>query len=108
MINKEHASSKKNGTKFDIIQTMAYIEQEMKPGSSLHYDSMLKKRQSGKVVIRPRGEDEEDQTPFDDEGQVSDPEIHMDNENELDGMSISNFSKKYLSQSSHSPFNAAA
>ena len=87
---------------------MANLEHEMKPGSSVHYDSMLKKRQSGKVVIRPRGEDEEDQTPFDDERDVSDSDDLLKDEHELDGMSISNFSKKYLSQSSHSPFNAAS
>ena len=86
MISKEQASSRKNGTKFDIIKTVASLKKEQNVGSMTHYDSMLQQRQSGKVVVRRR--DEGYDSPFDDEGDA-----------DMDHMSISNFSKKYMSES---------
>ena len=63
---------------------MASIEQGKNVGSSTHYESILQQRKSGKVVIRRR--DEMCDSPFDDEGE------------NIDLMSISNFSKRYMSE----------
>jgi len=44
MVEKEHASSRKLGSKFDLIKTVALLENAHRPGSSVHYDSLLKQR----------------------------------------------------------------
>ena len=51
-------------------------------------------------MIRPKDEEERDFSPFDDEGKSNG---EGEDELELDAMSISNFSKRYLSQSGCSP-----
>ena len=54
-------------------------------GSSDHYDSLLKKRQAGKIVVRNRDDDSDSDTPFDDE---------------IDRMTLDTFNARYLSQTS--------
>ena len=98
-INQEQASNRKNGTKFNIIKTVKSLKKAQEPGSEIHYESMLQKRQSGLHVIRRRNEGYD--SPFDDEKD----DVEVDNEKkwDLDGMSISNFSKRYENYST--PFN---
>lgn len=99
MIGKEQASSRKNGIKFDLIKTVASLKKAQKPGSSTHYESLLQQRQSGKCVVRKR--DEGNDSPFDDEGEYDVNKLGgvendgEDVEDDLDAMSISNFSKRY-------------
>ena len=91
MVSKHQASNKKAGAKFDLIKTVGALEQAQNPGSSTHYESLLKQRQEGKIVVRPR--DQVFDEPFDDE------ELPCD----LDQMTIDTFNKRYLSNSS--PFS---
>lgn len=101
MISKEQASSRKNGIKFDLIKTVISLDKAQKPGSGTHYESLLQQRQSGKCVVRKR--DENNDSPFDDEGQYDIQKVlgaGAEDEADLDGMSISNFSKRYTSRQS--------
>ena len=82
-VDKEHASNRKTGTKFDLIKAVQSIQDSNKIGSDVHYDSLLQQRKSGKVVVRRHDEDYD--SPFDDEGEY------------MDNVSISNFSKRYMS-----------
>ena len=98
MVSKEQASNRKLGTKFDLIKTVVSLTQAQKPGSSTHYESLLQQRQSGKCVVRKR--DEGYDSPFDDEGDFDkNPPLPVADE-EMDAISISNFSKRYMSQHS--------
>lgn len=65
MIDKEQASNRKNGTKFDLIKTVKSLKKAQEPGSNIHYEELLQKRQSGQFVMRRRDEDYD--SPFDDE-----------------------------------------
>ena len=89
MIDKEQASNRKNGTKFDLIKTVKSLKKAQEPGSNIHYEELLQKRQSGQFVMRRR--DEGYDSPFDDEKDDAD-------QVDIEGMSISNFSKRYESQ----------
>lgn len=99
MVSKEQASNRKHGTKFDLIKTVVSLKKGQKQGSSTHYESLLKQRQSGKCVVRKR--DEGNDSPFDDEGDYDNNPPKADGpDDELDAISISNFSKRYMSQHS--------
>ena len=106
MISKEQVSSRKNGTKFDLIKTVVSLKKAQKPGSSTHYESLLQQRQSGKCVVRKR--DEGCDSPFDDEGDYDYQKDEEDRDDEIDAISISNFSKRYMSQHNSTTFGQTA
>lgn len=95
MVSKEHESNRKQGTKFNLIKTIAGLEQAQKPGSSIHYESMLKKRKTGKFFVRNRDSDSD--TPFDDEGESYRDGIGP---TDIDAMTLDTFNARYLSQTS--------
>ena len=72
-----------------MIQVYESLVKAQDEGSSAHYESLLKQRQAGKGVVRRRNESVD--SPFDDEGNG------RGDEEDIDAMTISNFSKRYIS-----------